>query len=112
MLGGLIEHQKRLWRLTEAAQSVDRGGSFPVQGALGLPMSVAFTTRDLSPRDRIPYWVDVATQAFFKHGFSAPPMMFNGTLHAAKLDSIALARCDCGPCDISRTRRNISMRRQ
>ena len=32
MLGGLIEHENRLWRLTDAAQSVDRGGSFPCRG--------------------------------------------------------------------------------
>ena len=52
-------------------------------------MSVAFSTRDLNPRDRIPYWVDVATQAFFKHGFSAPAETFIGNLHAEKLDNLA-----------------------
>lgn len=71
-------------------------------------MSVAFSTRDLSPRDRIPYWVDVATQAFFKHGFSAPVETFVGNLYAEKLDSIALARCDCGPCEVTRTRQDVA----
>ncbi|MGH7180116.1 MAG: hypothetical protein ACREJC_22250, partial [Tepidisphaeraceae bacterium] len=71
-------------------------------------MSVAFSTRDLSPRDRIPFWVDVATQAFFKHGFSAPAKTFVGNLYADKLDSIALARCECGPCDVTRARREIA----
>lgn len=108
MLGGLIEHQKSLRRLTEAAQSVDRGGSFPSRETLGAPMSIAFTTQDLKARDRIPYWVDVATKAYFGHGFSAPTETFAGSLQAGRLNNILLSRCECGPCDVTRTRREIA----
>jgi AraC-like DNA-binding protein len=71
-------------------------------------MSVAFTTRDLSPRDRIPYWVDVATKAYFGHGFSASTETFTGSLQAGHLNNILLSRCECGPCDVTRTRRQIA----
>ena len=71
-------------------------------------MSVAFSTRDFSQRDRIPYWVDVATQAYFKHGFNASAETFVGNLYAEKLDSIVLSRCDCGPCDVTRSRQDVA----
>ena len=71
-------------------------------------MSVAFSTRELSQRDRIPYWVDVATQAYFKHGFDASAETFVGNLYAEKFDSIVLSRCDCGPCHITRTRQDVA----
>jgi AraC-like DNA-binding protein len=62
----------------------------------------------LKTRDRIPYWVDVATKAYFGHGFSAPAESFAGSLHAGHLDNILLSRCACGPCDVTRTRREIA----
>ena len=71
-------------------------------------MSVAFSTREVSQRDRIPYWVDVATQAYFKPGFDASAETFVGDLYAEKLDSIVLSRCDCGPCHITRTRQDVA----
>ena len=71
-------------------------------------MSVAFSTRELSQRDRIPYWVDVATQAYFKHGFDASAETFIGNLYAEKFGSIVLSRCDCGPCHVTRTRQDVA----
>ena len=71
-------------------------------------MSVAFTTGDLNPRDRIPYWVDVATQAYFRHGFDASAETFVGNLYAEKLDSIVLSSCVCGPCHVTRTRQDVA----
>ncbi len=71
-------------------------------------MSVVFSTSELSQRDRIPYWVDVATQAYFKHGFEAPAETFVGNLSAEKLDSIVLSSCDCGPCHVTRTRQDVA----
>jgi AraC family transcriptional activator of tynA and feaB len=71
-------------------------------------MSVAFSTRELSQRDRIPYWVDVATRAYFKHGFDASAETFVGNLSAERLDSIVLSRCDCGPCHVTRTRQDVA----
>jgi AraC family transcriptional regulator, positive regulator of tynA and feaB len=71
-------------------------------------MAVAFSSQNLTQRDRIPYWVDVATQAFFKHGFSARADSFVGNLYADRLGTLGLARCECGPCEVTRTRRDIA----
>jgi len=71
-------------------------------------MTIAFTTTHLEQRDRIPYWVDVASKAFFDHGFNAKPSDFIGRLDARKLDSLMLTRCECSPCAVTRTRRDVS----
>jgi AraC family transcriptional activator of tynA and feaB len=71
-------------------------------------MSVAFTTHDLHPRDRIPYWVDVATQTYFRHGFNARPENFLASVYASTLGNLVLSRCSCGPCDVSRTRSDVA----
>jgi AraC-like DNA-binding protein len=71
-------------------------------------MSVAFSTRELSQRDRIPFWVDVATRAYFKHEFDALTETFFGSLYAEKLDNIVLSQCDCGPCHVTRTRQDVA----
>lgn len=71
-------------------------------------MSVAFSTQELHPRDRIPFWVDVATKEFFTHGFSAREQTFVGELHAGELENISLAHCVCGPCEVTRTPRDVA----
>jgi AraC family transcriptional activator of tynA and feaB len=65
-------------------------------------MSVAFTTHDLHPRDRIPYWVDVATQTYFRHGFNARPESFVASVYGSTLGNLGLSTCSCGPCGVSR----------
>jgi AraC-like DNA-binding protein len=69
-------------------------------------MSVAFTTDELDERDRIAYWVDVASKTFYSHAFEAPGAAFAGRIHSRALDSLALTVCDCGPCVVTRTRRD------
>jgi|SRR5688572_31987800 AraC family transcriptional activator of tynA and feaB len=71
-------------------------------------MQIAFSTENLRQRDRIPYWVDVATQAFFKHQFNAESESFVGALNGSWLDNLYLSRCVCGPCDVTRERREIA----
>lgn len=71
-------------------------------------MTIAFSTEALPQRDRIPYWVDVASKAYFDHGFSAKPANFVGHLSTDQLDPLLLSRCDCGPCEVTRTRRDIA----
>lgn len=71
-------------------------------------MSVTFSTRELRPRDRIPFWVDAATRAYFKHSFEASAETFVGNLYAEKLDSIVLSSCDCGPCHVTRSRQDVA----
>jgi AraC family transcriptional regulator, positive regulator of tynA and feaB len=69
-------------------------------------MPIAFTTEQLDERDRIPYWVDVASKAFFQHGFDAPDPAFSARLQAAKLDNLMLSRLDCAPCTVTRDHRD------
>lgn len=71
-------------------------------------MAVAFSTQGLDQRDRIPFWVDVATKEFFTHGFSAREQTFLGELHAGQLENISLAHCVCGPCEVTRTPRDVA----
>lgn len=71
-------------------------------------MTIAFSTDQLDERDRIPFWVDVASKAFYAHDFEAKPTAFAGRLSAGTMDVLSLARCDCGPCSVSRTRRDAA----
>ncbi|MTD93223.1 helix-turn-helix domain-containing protein [Hyphomicrobium sp. xq] len=71
-------------------------------------MSIAFSTEHLHQHDRVPYWVDVATEAFFKHQFSAKNGDFAGSLTGDWLDNLYLSRCECTPCEVTRTRREAA----
>jgi len=67
-------------------------------------MAINFSTDDLAARDRIPFWVDVASQAFYSHNFSTASGRFEGRLTSGVVDNIALTRVDCDPCAVSRSR--------
>ena len=71
-------------------------------------MTSVFSTNDVDPRDRISYWVDVASKMLFKHGFNAPAREFGGTLKSDMLDMLRFVECGCGPCEVTRTRRDIN----
>jgi AraC family transcriptional regulator, positive regulator of tynA and feaB len=71
-------------------------------------MKIAFTTEQLDERDRIPYWVDVASKAFYDHAFEAAPTAFAGRLSCGTLDTLTLTQCDCGPCSVTRSRKDVA----
>jgi AraC-like DNA-binding protein len=71
-------------------------------------MAVAFSTEGLQDHERVPYWVDVASRAFFEHGFSAKGADFAAALDAEKLGGLMLSHCMCGPCEVTRTARDIA----
>jgi AraC-like DNA-binding protein len=71
-------------------------------------MTIAFSTEGLHQRDRIPFWVDVASKAFFDHGFNARASEFAGKLDLEPLGQLLFSRCDCGPCEVIRTRREVA----
>jgi AraC family transcriptional activator of tynA and feaB len=71
-------------------------------------MPVAFTTELLDERDRIPYWVDVASKTYYAHGFSARSKDFTGRLTSGALDNLLLTICDCGPCSVTRSRHDTT----
>jgi AraC-like DNA-binding protein len=70
-------------------------------------MSLKFSTEALDPKDRISYWVDVASKAFFAHDMRAVDG-FDGLLQYDQLGSIGISTCVCGPYHITRTRQDIA----
>lgn len=71
-------------------------------------MSIAFTTEHLDERDRVPFWVDVASKTFYSHTFSAADRNFTGLLKSGALDDLFITICDCGPCTVTRSRRDTA----
>jgi AraC-like DNA-binding protein len=69
-------------------------------------MPIAFTTDQLDERDRIPYWIDVASKAYFSHEFDAPHPAFVARMQAVKLDNLTVSHLDCAPCTVTRTHRD------
>ena len=60
-----------------------------------------YSTDDVHPRDRVSYWVEVATKEFYKHGFRARAD-FLGELCSGIVGRLWVGRCKCDPCDIVR----------
>lgn len=71
-------------------------------------MMMAFKTDHLAERERVPAWIDVASRTFFDHQFDPKSGDFVGRLDAGQLDTLRLSYCECGPCEVTRTRRNVS----
>lgn len=68
-----------------------------------------FSTEEVHPRDRINYWVDVATKNFVRHTFqSRAGHAFAGEIHAAALDRLTFARFRCDPCTVTRSAKEIA----
>jgi AraC family transcriptional regulator, positive regulator of tynA and feaB len=68
-----------------------------------------YSTKDLHPRDRINYWIDVATKNFVRHTFqSRAGRSFSGAIRAATLDRLAMARFHCDTCIVTRSPREIA----
>ncbi len=70
-------------------------------------MPAVFSTQTVQQRDRVPYWVEVATKAFFRHEFTAPLSSFFGDLAAHDLGCLDLVRCNFGSCEVDRSRRDV-----
>ena len=101
-LGERIKRDIHLACLTYVAQMIDPRG---ILGA-GIGMLTAFSTDDVSENDRIPYWFDVASKAFFDHTFVPQTQKFWGSIAGGALDKISLMRCAFAPCKVRRTRHN------
>ncbi|MBI1650574.1 helix-turn-helix domain-containing protein [Hyphomicrobium sulfonivorans] len=69
-------------------------------------MLTAFSTDDVNERDRISYWFDVASKAFFDHTFVPQTQKFRGSIGGGTLGPISLMRCEFAPCEVRRTRLN------
>ena len=72
-------------------------------------MTAVYSTLDIHPRERLSYWLDVATKAFVRHEFhSSTGPSFAGTLRGGSLASLGVATIECDPCEVGRTALDIA----
>lgn len=71
-------------------------------------MTTVYSTSDVHPRDRISYWVDVATKGFVAHQFQAKSgAAFTGSVGISSLAEIGVAYFDCDAAVAVRSPREI-----
>ena len=72
-------------------------------------MTAVYSTLDIHPRERLSYWLDVATKVFVRHEFqSSTGPSFAGTLRGGSLASLGVATVECDPCEVGRTALDIA----
>jgi AraC-like DNA-binding protein len=72
-------------------------------------MATVFSTRGVHPRDRLGYWLEVATKAFVRHEFTSPSgASFIGVIRSGSLAGLGVSLFDCDPCEVARTARDIA----
>jgi AraC family transcriptional regulator, positive regulator of tynA and feaB len=72
-------------------------------------MTAVYSTLDIHPRERLSYWLDVATKAFVRHEFhSSSGPSFTGALRAGSLACLGVATIECDPCEVGRTALDIA----
>jgi AraC family transcriptional regulator, positive regulator of tynA and feaB len=66
-----------------------------------------FSTQDVHPRERLSYWLEVATRGYVEHEFKPEDAnTFTGTVGIATLPGVALATFDAAPAQVRRTQKN------
>jgi len=72
-------------------------------------MMIAYSTREVHPRDRLAYWLEVATKAFVRHEFaSLNGPSYLGDVRAGWLDGLGVSSFTCDPCEVSRSAKDVS----
>lgn len=72
-------------------------------------MAIVYSTLDVHPRDRLSYWLEVATRKYFKHEFrSTIGRSFVGSIRSEPLGALDLAICNCDPCEVIRSTADIA----
>ena len=72
-------------------------------------MAIVYSTTDVHPRDRLTYWLEVATKAFVKHEFaSLNGRSYLGDIRAGSLDGLGVSAFECDACKVTRTARDIA----
>ncbi len=68
-----------------------------------------YSTLDVHPRERLSYWLEVATRGYVEHEFRADdPASFYGTVQIATLPGLGLASFEASPARIRRSERNAA----
>jgi AraC family transcriptional regulator, positive regulator of tynA and feaB len=72
-------------------------------------MATIYSTLDVHSRERLSYWLDVATKAFVRHEFhSSSGPSFSGALRAGSLAGLGVVTVECDPCEVGRTALDIA----
>ncbi len=70
---------------------------------------MVYSTDDVHPRDRLSYWVEVATKAFVKHEFaSLTGPSYRGEIRAGWLDGLGISTFTCDPSAVTRSARDVA----
>jgi AraC family transcriptional regulator, positive regulator of tynA and feaB len=66
-----------------------------------------FSTQDVHPRDRLSYWVEVASQAFVDHSFKSHlGTAFSAEVRMTALDKLGISVFSCDACNVIRSQRD------
>jgi AraC-like DNA-binding protein len=72
-------------------------------------MAIVYSTSEVHPRDRLAYWLEVATRAFVKHGFtSLNGPSYRGDIRTGCLDGLGVSAFACDPCEVIRSARDVA----
>jgi len=68
-----------------------------------------YSTDGIHPRERLSYWVEVATRGYVEHDFIPHDgSTFKGSIQTATLPGLGLARFDAAPAQVTRSDRNAA----
>ena len=72
-------------------------------------MATVYSTREVHPRDRFSYWLEVATKGFVRHAFrSHVGSAFEGRVRLGSLAELGVAAFVCDAAEVSRTAQDIA----
>lgn len=72
-------------------------------------MATVYSTHEVHLRDRLSYWLDVATKGFVKHAFrSSVGRAFGGSVRLGSLGGLSIATFVCDPAEVGRTALDIA----
>ncbi|WP_295558351.1 helix-turn-helix domain-containing protein [uncultured Hyphomicrobium sp.] len=68
-----------------------------------------YTTDDVHPRERLSYWLEVATRGYVEHEFRAEDAnTFTGSVEISTLPGVGLATFDASPAHVRRSERSAA----
>jgi AraC-like DNA-binding protein len=70
-------------------------------------MATVYSTNEVHPRDRISYWVEIATKGFVRHEFrSSIGSAFQGSVRVGELGALGVATFVCDAAEVRRSDRD------
>jgi len=68
-----------------------------------------YSTQDVHPRERLSYWLEMATRGYVEHSFRAEdPNTFHGSVEISSLPGIGLSKFTASPAHVRRSNRNAA----